>query len=190
MKNRFFFNNTIALIIILGVCLSCIKDTDFDQTDTLAITPILEVNLVKVQETPDSFLDASGDEVQFISDQIFLEIFNSDFIIENLIKAELVFEITNSINKAFQIKMSFYDPSEVLQYSFLIDIDNSPSNTPLVVNHTEVFEAMSLASLKSSTKLDISIALLPSPTGSVLTASSVGNINLISKGIFYFELKE
>jgi hypothetical protein len=32
--------------------------------------------------------------------------------------------------------------------------------------------------------------LMSSPTGSVLTADSIGNINLTSKGIFYFELKE
>jgi len=190
MRKQSFFKKILAIIILLGVCFSCIKDTDFEQSDTLVITPIMEVNLVKAQETPDSFLDASGSEVPFISDLVVLEVFTSDFIVENIIKAELVFEITNSINKAFQIKMDFYDPSNVLQYSFFIDIDNSLTNTPLVTNHTEVFEAMSLAALKSSTQLDISIILMSSPTGSVLTADSIGNINLTSKGIFYFELKE
>ena len=190
MKTRSFFKKHISLLFVLGACFSCIKDTDFNQSTSITLNPIMEVNLVEVQETADSFLDASEAEVLMISDLIVLDIFSSNFINDNLIKTELVFEVTNSLNKAFQIKMDFYDPSNVLQYSFFIDIDNSPTNTPLVINHTEVFEAMSLAALKSSTQLDISIILMSSPTGSVLTADSIGNINLTSKGIFYFELKE
>jgi hypothetical protein len=190
MKTRSFFKKQISLLFVLGACFSCIKDTDFNQSTSITLIPIMEVNLVEIQETADSFLDASEAEMQLISDLIVLDVFSSNFINDNLIKTELVFEVTNSLNKAFQIKMDFYDPSNVLQYSFFIDIDNSLTNTPLVTNHTEVFEAMSLAALKSSTQLDISIILVSSPTGSVLTADSIGNINLTSKGIFYFELKE
>ncbi|MDA7706617.1 hypothetical protein N8836_02870 [Flavobacteriaceae bacterium] len=88
MRKQSFFKKILAIIILLGVCFSCIKDTDFEQSDTLVITPIMEVNLVKAQETPDSFLDASGSEVPFISDLVVLEVFTSDFIVENIIKAE------------------------------------------------------------------------------------------------------
>ena len=102
-------------------------------------------------------------EVPFISDLIVLEVFSSDFIHDNLTKAELVFEVTNSLNKAFQIKMDFYDPADILQHSFSIDIDNSPNTySLLLLNHTEVFEAMSLQALKSSTKLEITIILVSS----------------------------
>lgn len=188
MRKQSFFKKILAIIILLGVCFSCIKDTDFEQSDTLVITPIMEVNLVKAQETPDSFLDASGSEVPFISDLVVLEVFTSDFIVENLIKAELVFEITNSINKAFQIKMDFYDTADTLQHSFSIDIDNSPTNSPLITEYVEVFENMSLLALKSTSKLDITISLASSPTGSVLTPDSEGSIRLTSKGVFYLKI--
>jgi len=188
MKTLPFLKKYVSLILVLGVCYSCIKDTDFEQSDTLTINPIMEVNLVKVQETPESFLDASGDEVPFISDLVVLEALTSNFIVDNLIKAELVFGITNSINKAFQIKMDFYDSADALQHTFSIDIDNSPTNTSLFTEHVEVFENMSLLALKSTSKLDITISLRSSPTGTVLTPDSEGSIRLTFKGVFYLKL--
>ncbi|AOR27805.1 hypothetical protein FORMB_07530 [Formosa sp. Hel1_33_131] len=187
MKNCPFFKNPLALIIVLGVCFSCIKDTDFDQATPITLTPIMDVNFMEFQETSSSFLDASGTEMPFISDLIVLEVLSSDFIHDHLTKAELVFEVTNSLNKAFQIKMDFYDPEDILQHSFSIDIDNSPSHIPLVTEHTEVFEAMSLQALKTSFKLEITITLVSNATGSVLTPDSEGNLDLISNGILYLE---
>ena len=43
MRKQSFFKKILAIIILLGVCFSCIKDTDFEQSDTLVITPIMEV---------------------------------------------------------------------------------------------------------------------------------------------------
>lgn len=188
MKIQPFFKKFGSLIIVLGVCFSCVKDTDFEQSDTFAISPVMQVSLVKIIETPDSFLDSSEAELLSISDQVVLDVFNSDFVVDNLIKAELVFGITNSINKAFQIKMDFYDSADSLQHTFSIDIDNSPSNTPLYTEHVEVFETMSLLALKSTSKLDITITLMSSPTDSVLTPDSEGSIRVESKGIFYLKI--
>ena len=188
MKNSFFFNNTLALISVIGACFSCVKDTDFNQSTSITLTPIMEVNLVEFQETPDSFLDPTGTEFPFISDLVVLEVFNSDIIVDNVTKAELVFGINNSINKAFEIKIDFYDISETLQHTFTIAIANSPSNIPLFTEHIEVFEGMSLTALKSSNKLDITISLSSSSTGSVLTPDSEGSIRLTSKGIFYLKI--
>jgi len=188
MKIQSLFNKCVLFIFVFGTCLSCIKDTDFEQAEALTISPVIKVNLVKVLETPDSFLDSTGAEVSFISDQVVLEVFNSDFVVENLTKAELVFGIINSINKEFEIKIDFYDIYETLQHSFTIDIANSPSNIPLFTEYIEVFEGVSLTALKSSNKLDITISLSSSPTGSVLTSDSEGSIHLTSKGVFYLNL--
>ena len=188
MKTRSFFKKQISLLFVLGACFSCIKDTDFNQSTSITLIPIMEVNLVEIQETADSFLDASEAEMQLISDLIVLDVFSSNFINDNLIKTELVFEVTNSLNKAFQIKMDFYDTADTLQHSFSIDIDNSPTNSPLITEYVEVFENMSLLALKSTSKLDITISLASSPTGSVLTPDSEGSIRLTSKGVFYLKI--
>tara|TARA_Y100000385_G_C12863765_1_gene538458 strand:- start:136 stop:708 length:573 start_codon:yes stop_codon:yes gene_type:complete len=188
MITQSFLKIFALLIIVLGVCFSCVKDTDFEQYDTITITPIMEVNLVKVQEPSDSFLDTSGAELPFISDQVVFDVFNSGFVVDNLTKAELVFGITNSINKAFQIKIDFYDNADELQHTFSIDIDNSPTNTPLFTEHIEVFENMNLTALKSTRKLNITISLISNSTSSVLTSDSEGSILLASKGIFYLNI--
>lgn len=188
MKTQSFFIKYISLLFVLGTCLSCIKDTDFEQYDTLIIYPIVEANLVNAQEPPASFVDSSGAELPSISDQVIFDVFNSDFSVDNLIKAELVFGITNSINKAFQIKMDFYDSADALQHTFSIDIDNSPTNTPLFTEHIEVFENMSLTALKSTHKLEITITMISNPTSVVLTPDSEGSILLVSKGVFYLKI--
>ena len=185
---RYFFKKQLPLILVIGVCFSCIKDTDFEQYDTLTISPIMEVSLVKTQEPASSFVDFSGTELSSISDQVVIDIFNSDFVVDNLIKAELVFGITNSIDRAFQIQIDFYDSTDILQHTFSINIDNSPTNTPLFTEHVEVFENMNLLALKSTHKLEITITLDPNLTGSILTPNSAGSILLTSKGIFYLKI--
>ena len=44
MKTQSFFIKYISLLFVLGTCFSCIKDTDFEQYDTLIIYPIVEAN--------------------------------------------------------------------------------------------------------------------------------------------------
>ena len=188
MKTRSFFIKHISLLFVLGACFSCIKDTDFEQDDALILYPTVELNLVNAQEPAASFVDSSGTELPFISDQVVFDVFNSGFSIDNLIKAELVFGITNSINKAFQIKVDFYDNADALQHTFSIDIDNSPTNTPLFTEHIEVFENMSLTALKSTHKLNITFTLISTPTSSVLTSGSEGSILFASKGVFYLKI--
>jgi hypothetical protein len=187
MKLRSFFKKPLSLILAIGLCFSCVKDTDFEQYDTLTINPIMEVSLVKAQEPASSFVDSSGNQLSSISDQVVLDVFTSDFVIDNLIKAELVFGITNSIDKAFQIQIDFYDSTDMLQHTFSIDVDNSPTYTPLYTEHIKVFENMNLSALKSTTKLEITINLISS-SGSILTPDSAGSILLASKGIFYLKI--
>ena len=90
------------------------KGTDFEQAVPITLTPTLEVSLVQIEETPVSFLDNSGTEVGSISDEIVLELLTEESVKDYLVKAELVFEITNSLNKAFDITMDFYDSSNTL----------------------------------------------------------------------------
>tara|TARA_B110000902_G_scaffold255536_1_gene321006 strand:+ start:4484 stop:5056 length:573 start_codon:yes stop_codon:yes gene_type:complete len=190
MKKYFIFKKILLLIVSVMISFSCVKDTNFDQTDPLVLTPIVEVNLIEIQETAVAFLDDFGVEVLNISDLIVFDVFSSDFVDENLLKAELVYEVTNTLNKAFEFKMEFYDLSKTLQHTISFNIENSPTNKPLVSEHTEVFDTSSLEALKRSSTLDITITLLSSPTGSVLTTASKGMIALKSKGVFYLQLSE
>ena len=112
MKKYFIFKKILLLIVSVMISFSCVKDTNFDQTDPLVLTPIVEVNLIEIQETAVAFLDDFGVEVLNISDLIVFDVFSSDFVDENLLKAELVYEVTNTLNKAFEFKMEFYDLSK------------------------------------------------------------------------------
>jgi len=190
VKNHPIFFKLLLFFIFFVSLISCVKDTDFEQAVPLALTPVLEVSLIQIEETPVSFLDSSGTEVLSISDEIVLELFSQNAVKDYLFKAELVFEITNSINKAFDVTLSFYDPSNTLQHTFSIAVDNSATNTPLITEHLEVFEASILDALKLSNKLNITIKLISNSTSSDLTAASEGIIALKSKAIFYLNISE
>ena len=126
MKNQQFVFRILVFFGAFVLSYSCVKDTDFDQAVPVILTPTLEVSLVQIEETPVSFLDNSGTEVVSISDEIVLELLTEESVKDYLVKVELVFEITNSLNKAFDITMDFYDTSNTLQHTFSITVNNSP----------------------------------------------------------------
>jgi hypothetical protein len=190
MKNQQFVFRILVFFGAFVLSYSCVKDTDFDQAVPVILTPTLEVSLVQIEETPVSFLNSSGAEVLSISDAIVLELLSEDFVIDYLVKAEFIFEITNSLNKAFDIRMDFYDTSNTLQHTFSIAVNNSPTNTLLLTEHIEVFEAGTLDALKTSTNLNITITLISSPTEPSLTTASEGVIALKSKAVLFLNIAE
>tara|TARA_B110000971_G_C19911816_1_gene454909 strand:+ start:458 stop:742 length:285 start_codon:yes stop_codon:yes gene_type:complete len=94
------------------------------------------------------------------------------------------------LNKDFEIQIDFLDSSNSLQHSFILYIDNSPSNSPITSKHSEVFVDSKLEALKASNKLDIKISILSNPTASVLTSGSIGSIVFKSTVVLYFEISE
>ena len=53
-------------------------------------------------------------ELEEVSDTIAnIEIFSEAFVIDNLVKAELVFEATNTINRTFGLQVEFLDDADV-----------------------------------------------------------------------------
>ena len=125
-----------------------------------------------------------------VTDSFFLEELSEDFLNDYLVRADFNIEVINSLNKDFEIQIDFLDSSNSLQHSFILYIDNSPSNSPITSKHSEVFVDSKLEALKASNKLDIKISMLSNPTASVLTSGSIGSIVFKSTVVLYFEISE
>lgn len=183
----------IASNISLGLCIlfcisSCIKDVDFSQAENLSISPALEVSVLHFEEPASTFLDNDGLELITVTDSVNIEIFSDDFVVNNLIKADFTFETTNTINRAYDAQIDFYNDLYELQHTFNFGVGASTNNQEVVVEYIEVFEGLELEALKTTTNLVLTLTLHPSTDGSTLDENSFGNLELKSKASFYFEI--
>ena len=175
----------LSLIVLANsISLSCSKPVDFDQINDFEINPVVESSLIYLDEPATSFLE-SGEQIVIIRDYIQIDLFQNDFILENLEKAELVFEITNSINRDFSVTVDFIDSNSQRQHAFTIFVAASSNNAKVVSNYTEVFEDVSLEALKSTSVLVFTLNMLP---GAAINENTLGSISLKSKAVFYLNI--
>ena len=180
--------NFFVYIVLLITIISCVKDVDFNQGQNLSLDPEIAATLVYLEVEASQFSE-NGIEQQIVRDSISnIEIFEAQFIEDNLVKAEMVFETTNSINRSFNLQVEFLSTENELQQLISFNVLQSSSGNPILTEFIEVFEDESLEALKSITKMVITLTLDPSTDGSMLNENSIGEIALKSKGLFYFNI--
>ncbi|OEJ99299.1 hypothetical protein A8C32_09030 [Flavivirga aquatica] len=175
----------IILSLLLAIMFSCTKAVDFNQADDLKIEPVVESSIVFFKGTASNFF-AGGSEVSVIQDAISISVFDDDFIQDNLVKSEFVFESTNSFNRGFSMQIDFLNEINEVHHTLTFTAPASPSNQDVVTTHTEVFEGDSLTDLKNTKSLVITLTML---SGTPITLNTVGEINLQSKGVFYLNIE-
>ncbi len=177
------------LVVVILCCFfmcSCTKDVDFNQAKDLTLEPIIASDLIFF-DTPASSFFVDGTELNTIRDSVIIDLFSRDFVVDNLVKADFVFETTNSINRAFSVQIDFLDATDLQQHSFTVSALASPTNTDVVTLHTEIFEGNLLNALKATNKVVLTIQALSG--GSSLNDTTPGRIQLKSKGIFYLKIE-
>lgn len=174
-------------ILLLLIVTSCVKDVDFEQADDLLISPVLESSLIFFDFPASEFEEPTGTAIVVVQDELELDIFNDEFLRDNLIKAEFFFEVTNSIDRSFRADIIMYDANSIVTHAF--DIAVTPDgNNEVVVTHTELFEDALLDQLKNTTRMQFVLSMFPSSTGIPLDATSIGNIKMRSKATLFFEI--
>lgn len=172
-------------LIVLVICFGffgCTKDVDFNQVNDFEVSPVLESSLIFFEASASDFF-IGGTELSIVQDFVIIDIFNSSFINDNLIRSEFVLESINSINRAYSLQIDFVNNANQVEHTFTVAASASVSNTDVTTNHTEVFEGASLAALKRTTKLVFTLSMLPGPP---INDTTLGRIHLESKGVFYF----
>ena len=174
-------------LLLLFVITSCVKDVDFEQAEDLSISPIVESSLIFFNFPASEFSEPTGTAIVTVSDDLELDVFNEEFIRDNLIRAEFFFEVTNSIDRNFRADVILYDENNQVVHTF--NIDTTPNgNTEVVTTHTEVFEDTSLEQLKNTVRLELILNMFPSPTGIPLDQNSQGTIKMRSKATLFFQI--
>lgn len=172
---------------ILIFITSCVKDVDFDQAENLSISPVLESSLIYFNFDAPRFQTNDGTENVVEGDTFEMDIFNDDFARDNLVKAEMFFEVKNSINRRFQAEVQFLDADDQVVHTFTINVIPN-GNTEVVTTHTEIFENETLNQLKNTVKMGLTLTMFADASGVSLDENSPGTIQMRSKATLFLEI--
>lgn len=172
------------IILFHGVFLSCTEPVDFNQVNDFKIAPVWESSLVYLNQPATSFL-VNGNQLSTVQDFIQIDLFKDKYIVDNLIKADFVFETTNSINRAFRVRVDFLDANSRNLHTFSYIVSGSVNNLDVTSSYTEVFQNNTLLALKNTSAVVFTLNMLP---GLPINQNSPGKIILKSKGIFFLNV--
>lgn len=168
------------LMLLMLIGFNCTKPIDLNQVNDLVLEPVIESSLIFYKATANDFF-LGGNEETTVEDFIEIDFFNNSFVQDNLIKTEFVFNIENSINRAYQLHVDFLDARGQLLEGFTVNTDASATNEILKTTHTEVFEGEVLQRIKRTRILVFTLVMLP---GEAINENTAGEISVQSKGIF------
>lgn len=176
-----------VLFILCVLLFSCVENLDFDQTEDFSAEPSLVASLAFFDEPANTFIINPGIS-NVVIDTVAVDIFTDDFVVDNLIKAELFFETTNSINNAFIAQIDFYNNAFELQNAITIDIPASPFNMQDVTERLVIFEDNNLETFKQSTQIVFTLTLVEDVSLLPIDDNTLGKIVFKSKGTFFFRI--
>ncbi len=175
------------LLYILGISMlfstACVKDTDFDQTDDIVVSPIVELDFLLYTLESENFT-IPGEQNLIVSDTTNFLFLNDEFTIDNLIKADFLFRHTNSFPVEFSTQYVFLSETNEPQYEIVIPLNSGTPENPLVTEHVEVIEGESMTLLTNSDKVVITI------TANNPVDDLEGSLKLQSKTTYYLRVEQ
>jgi len=100
------------LVLVFLICMSsCSDELDFDQVDSLEITPTFESSVIFVEAT-EQIINLIGEPEVFVENFEF-DAFSSDVFSNRVIEGELTYVIQNTTSKPFEILIEFLNAEGV-----------------------------------------------------------------------------
>lgn len=183
MKSN-FISRISKLLLLAPLFFSCSSDLDFDQVNDFKLEPVFVANLAYF-DIPANQLINDGSIQPFVDVSDF-NAFKDKFFRDNLVKAELNFEIENTIIRSFRIDLMLLDANnQVLETdSYQVPAYSGTSN--IIKFPTEVFENERLDLLKKTAKLGFLVTMNAGPP---LDINSKGNLKFRSGATIYMEIE-
>src|SRR5690606_3878489 len=179
-------NKTLSLSIFalfLSVFLiSCIKDTDFDQAENIALTPIVELDLIYFNIQANQFFDSiNSNPILTVRDTTEIRFLDDTGLQESLKRAEFYFKFTNSIPRSFQVDFQFLSETNDTTYVAGTSVAEGAPATPVITEFIENVEGESIVEITKANKVVVSVTI-PSSDENL-----EGTLNLKSKTTHFLE---
>ena len=164
--------------------MSCTGDVDFDQAKNIELNQNFTTSFIYLNVNQNKFLNSNASaEIPILTDISTIDIFDSKYFEDNLVKTTINFQIENSFDRDFDIEFSFLNVDDVEMNSFIVSVPNNSNQI-----HLQNFEGLDLLSLKFSEKLRITINLQPSSDSSMLTQNTEMKLAIKSFANFIFKI--
>ena len=178
----------IFLMLLIGTSFGCVKNVDFDQTEDFRLEPVYELAFVYSRITAPKFREPLTDDFQpVLRDVLEDEFFNGDFV-DNLLEAELLFSLENSIPTGFEAELRFLDAANreipISISPIVVRVQAGSEEDPVLEERTFLFSREDLEALRLSTKIESTVFI----EGRNTTLG--GTLILQSKAIFYTTFTE
>ncbi len=176
-------NHLFSIAFVMLLFTSCVKDTDFDQTDDIVLTPIVELDFLFFNLDSENFTDLGVNNL-IVSDTTNFDFLNDEFTADNLIKAEYFFKYTNSLPVGFTTEYKFLSESNELQYEVIIPVGAGSITSPLIAEHTQTIEGDNIVALTNAGKVVVNV-IASSPIDNL-----EGSLILQSKTTYYLRIEQ
>ncbi len=174
-----------AMIFCLATFLSCVKDTDFDQAESIELTPVVELDLIFFTLSAPDFLDSITQSPRLtVVDTTEIRFLDDSGIQENLKRAEFFFNFTNSIPRSFEVDFQFLSEQNDTTYTTQTTVTEGTVATPEITVFTQSVEGEEILQLTQANKVVVSVTI-PSADPSL-----EGLLNLQSKTTYFLEIKD
>lgn len=177
---------TLILGLLVSVLLfSCVRNTDFNQAEDVALTPIVELDLIHFDLDAGEFFDPlNGVPRLTVTDTTEIRFLDDTEIQESLLKAEFLFVFTNSIPRTFQSNFTFLSEAGDVTYATSSAVNEGSLADPVVTEFTEVVAGTEILDLTQANRVVVSVTI---PSSDL---SLQGSLNLKSKTTYYLEIKD
>lgn len=183
---RYSFYKRIIGILLLFLSFSCSSDLDFEQTEDFSAQPVFTTNLAYFPLEANQFV-INGVEQSTFSYSANVDFFDTAFVRDDMVRAELYFRVKNTINRAYTYNVTFIDINNIPIKNIPINVLASVTDTEIVKEQTEIFDSSNIDILKNTKSILFSIIM--DPAGPPLTATSPGRVELSSSITAYFDVK-
>lgn len=149
-------------VLSLIVCVSCVKDVDFDQIEEIVIAPKVDLDLVFFDLDTDNFIASDpGIPVTVIRDTTRLEFLDDTFVRDNLLEIDFVFRYDTSFPQAFEHRALFLNDADEVQYAITFDVAPSLDGMIRTTQHTQTIADSDIDAIRNSIKMLIELTLEP-----------------------------
>ncbi len=180
-------NLKLNLLLTIGIAMlfftACVKDTDFEQTDDILVTPVIELDFLFYELNSESFSEIGANNI-IVSDTTNFDFLNDEFIVDNLLRAEFYFKYTNSFPVDFVSEYKFLNENNELQYEITFPVGAGATSAPLITEHIENVEGETILELTSAEKVVVNVI------ASTAVDDLEGLLNLQSKTTYYLRIEQ
>ena len=179
-------NRVLSISICMAcTCLfftACIKDTDFDQAENAALTPVVELDLIYFDVNASNFYDSiNSNQILTVTDTTEIKFLDDSGLQESLKRAEFYFRFTNSIPRDFQVDFQFLSEMNDTTYVTGTAVNEGNITTPVITEFIQNVEGTDILNLTRANKVVVSVTI-PSSNENLQ-----GTLNLKSKTTYFLE---